>query len=906
MKKITLMFRALLLFVIALASHTVYAQNTPLGTPATQNPDGTTDVPGTPTACATGFSFYTIDHDDENTGAFLPAGIGVTTSLVNNGTTNITVTSTPSGAGIGDVDNIVVSGGRMNYSSTDGGNADATYNFDVTVTNPYIFIGDMETFTTINIFDCAGNPVNVNLMNGQSRFGAGGNSAFITGTTSTNQDGYIQVPGSFDCLVINIDNPAPFTLDVIQISVGVCAPDSSLLANIAIDASGNLVYTDADGLDDDITMIVEGSNYRISDSNENLIAGNGTTQDGIDVLVPIASVTGEIQINTQDGDDILTVDFDGGDFGNAITYNGGDQTAIPGDILVFNGTGSYASVNHTFVNENDGSVDITGNSTITYTGLEPIIDNLDAVDRIFTFTGGAETITLDAGGTLDNQIDSTLGESVDFNNPTASLTINAGTGNDIINIEGVGDSFDANLTVNGDDDDDDILFQTNSTDLGSGNLIASSEELGISADISTTGDITTSSADHSFIINNAVVQTTDGAITITGGAAPSSGTNYRGLDMNSGTVEATGTGSVTIVGTGFDSANGNGRNGVFIRGNSVVRTVSGDLSITGTGSTTGNQLNLGIRIDNPTLIESTDGDITLTGTGGTGTGNFNVGVALLFDGIVVQTLGTGAININGTGGTGAVGTYGTLIQSGRVLSAGGGITIDGNPGSTTANSSSGVAILVGSNIADSGSGNIVIRGTASTGGTNSNHGVVISNAPVNTITTASGNITMIGNGGSGTAGSHVGVLITSATEVLSTAGGLINLTGTGGAGTDSNTGIFVEGISTVQTNAGGITLNGTGGNSIGNSNQGVVVSGQASVQDLSTGSISITGQAGNGVNFNRAIDINNANTSVTSNGGNIILDGTGNVSTTGNFNLGTAIRNSSNVATTGTGTITIL
>jgi|GEM_PF-5767647 len=37
----------------------IYAQNTPLGTPAVQNPDGTTSVPGTPEACASGFTIYT-------------------------------------------------------------------------------------------------------------------------------------------------------------------------------------------------------------------------------------------------------------------------------------------------------------------------------------------------------------------------------------------------------------------------------------------------------------------------------------------------------------------------------------------------------------------------------------------------------------------------------------------------------------------------------------------------------------------------------------------------------------------------------------------------------------------------------------------------------------------------------
>ncbi len=214
----------MIFFIMSTGQKQLWSQNTPLGVPATQNPDGTTNVPGTPANCASGFSIYSIDHEDENLG-FLPGGFCVTTDLVNNGTTPISVTGTPNGAGIGDVDNIVVSGGRINYSSTDGGNLDATYTFCEPVTNPYVFIGDLETFTTINFFDCAGNPVNVNLMNGQSRFATSGNSALITGTTSTNQDGYVQVPGTYSCLVINIDNPPPFTLDVIQIAVGVCMPD---------------------------------------------------------------------------------------------------------------------------------------------------------------------------------------------------------------------------------------------------------------------------------------------------------------------------------------------------------------------------------------------------------------------------------------------------------------------------------------------------------------------------------------------------------------------------------------------------------------------------------------------------------------------------------------------------------
>ncbi|MGK0428101.1 MAG: subtilisin-like proprotein convertase family protein, partial [Ulvibacter sp.] len=65
-----------------------------------------------------------------------------------------------------------------------------------------------------------------------------------------------------------------------------------LIPNVGIDGSGNLVYSDIDGVDDDITIVVDGLNYRIGDPAGTLLAGPGATQDGTDVLVPVALVTG--------------------------------------------------------------------------------------------------------------------------------------------------------------------------------------------------------------------------------------------------------------------------------------------------------------------------------------------------------------------------------------------------------------------------------------------------------------------------------------------------------------------------------------------------------------------------------------------------------------------------------------
>ena len=70
-------------------------------------------------------------------------------------------------------------------------------------------------------------------------------------------------------------------------------------------------------------------------------------------------------------------------------------------------------------------VTLAGGPTIVYFGLEPIIDNTDAADRVFNFTGGAEQIAITASTAtgFTHRIDSTLGESVDFNLPSNSITI---------------------------------------------------------------------------------------------------------------------------------------------------------------------------------------------------------------------------------------------------------------------------------------------------------------------------------------------------------------------------------------------------------------------------------------------------------------------------------------------------
>jgi 6-phosphogluconolactonase (cycloisomerase 2 family) len=273
-------------------------------------------------------------------------------------------------------------------------------------------------------------------------------------------------------------------------------------------------------LDGDSDLDIAGS-FRDSDS---IVWFNNSTVASLP-----NPINGPIEIHGSDGDDILELYVTGADSGTlhytrdlggpsesavgpldfdgvtGLTFNGlrGDDRLIihnpmgsvfdPTEGIVFNGgdggegngvgnpdgdalwilDGTATTVEHQFENDSDGFIFYNGESTATvaYTGLEPVIDTIAAANRIFTYNGGAETIVLEDDGDVgdgETLIDSTLGEEVLFANPTSTLTINAGSGDDSIELAGLDSSFDADLTVNGGDGSNDAVSITENNDVGSG------------------------------------------------------------------------------------------------------------------------------------------------------------------------------------------------------------------------------------------------------------------------------------------------------------------------------------------------------------------------------------------------------------------------------------------------------
>ena len=212
-----------------------------------------------------------------------------------------------------------------------------------------------------------------------------------------------------------------------------------------VNVSGDLLI---DGSAGDDTLIVTATN-----------SNSGTfqlIQDG--VAGPVVGFSGisSLTFNGLAGDDILRINNPAGgvfDPTNGIIYNGGDggEGNTPamgdnptGDKLEILG-GMATSVEHRFDSDSAGSVfyNSEGTATISYTGLEPILDTIAATDRVFTYKGAAETVTLSDDGDVgdgESLIDSDLGESVTFADPSGTLTINTetagGSGADAVNVEG--------------------------------------------------------------------------------------------------------------------------------------------------------------------------------------------------------------------------------------------------------------------------------------------------------------------------------------------------------------------------------------------------------------------------------------------------------------------------------------
>ncbi|TWU03603.1 LamG-like jellyroll fold domain-containing protein [Neorhodopirellula pilleata] len=489
------------------------------------------------------------------------------------------------------------------------------------------------------------------------------------------------------------------------------------------------------------------------------------------------------------GDDVFIIvqptETQGGHFSliNGITFNGGIQNGNGnalesdgingGDTLVLLKSEADQPVVDSVVyalgvadpiKGHNGTITLVDgllSTVITFSGVEPIRDELSVDQRSFLYSstenGGDETIEVTAPGdfvgmistdfmgneikpdvafgAVDNLIQSSLGPDISFANSNTRLAINAGVGDDVVNINSIDAEFRSAIFIDGDTGNDSVNLNTDLT-LGdhvlgnSGDLLVTAESIvveGIAIDTTAattsgqTGNVTFN-AGRTIILNpGSSITTQDGEIQFDAGNSPLANDNFGAIRFFNAMLSTTGSGDISVVGIGTSDATTSGNFGVLVNRSTVQASGSGNVSIAGTGGE-GDNFNRGIFVVGESArITAGTGGLNLVGTGGSNgqdassinSSDNNQGV-LLSDG--AEVFASGAVVITGTGGDGGSGNSGVVVASTAlgdtaVRSHGGGITIAG-VGRGSGDSNTGVLLTgaAGGMISDTGDGTIVIVG----------------------------------------------------------------------------------------------------------------------------------------------------------------------------------------------------
>ena len=450
----------------------------------------------------------------------------------------------------------------------------------------------------------------------------------------------------------------------------------------------------------------------------------------------------------------------------------------------------FAAAGRTF--SVDGGLQIAGNSgALTRTSVTAITVNAAA---------GADTINVGAfTGTLPN------------------FTLNGGTGDDTVNFNG-DITFAANANLDVDLQNDDVTPGVDNVSVASNaNLLTSG-----------TGTITVKVSRNVALASGSSLETVNGGITIEANQQGTATTgSFVGVDVSNGLIRATGTGVVTVLGRGGNSAAGNQMGVLVTNGGDILGGTSGTLTVTGTGGASSGGGNLGVNVfgSATTTISSIGANVQVVGTGGTG-GSTAIGVEL------------------GTGNTG-----------GRITAGGSGtVTVTGTGGSSVAGLFN-HGILMGSATIDSGGGNVSVTGNGGSGnGSTGDHtGIQLDDSTV--AAGGSGSVTVVGNAGSAATSQTLLGVDVRFTSTITSSGGNVSVTGTGGNTSNTSVGVGagVRLIGNGTITAGGtgtvsVTGTGVGGSAIGH--EGVVVNGsgfnsnQARI-GAANGTTSVTATAGN-------------------------------------------------------------
>ncbi|PHS14845.1 MAG: hypothetical protein COA78_05540 [Blastopirellula sp.] len=705
----------------------------------------------------------------------------------------------------------------------------------------------------------------------------------------------------------------------------------SISSTVSIDENGNLVIDDFEDEEDQYLFSMENDVLSISLENSRMlldesVVGTGSETDSIQIdLSNNPSFTGDIILNAGGGDDTLTIDYSTGNFNHEIIFNGGSNTSSdPGDQLILSGSYFLDTV-YNFVDESSGSIDLSGNPTITYTGLEPITSNIQAANVTLNYTNTSSTITISDAGSGQTLIDSDMAEQVTFINPTDTLTINVREmGANIVDVNSLANNYPATVNIHGGAVRGTVNLNSMLSFAKDHSLVVEARTILTPNDntgIFTTGIGSielTASRNIEFTLG-ASLSTVDGGIQLIANQAGIDG-HFAGVRAIASSFTTTGQGDIVMDGKGGIYDSGYHYGVMLDAGTSVVSTATGEnageITITGTGGAGVNR-NLGVYLlGAQTRVTSVDGDITITGTAADGTGEKNTGIHL--NGIQeITSTGSGEhaakISIIGAGGAGTSDNRGILItaDSMNLTSIDGDIYLEGTGGVGSSSGNRGIFINPIGSIQSLGTGelaaNITLKGFGGTG-TSDNPGVSLNGGPT-TLTTIDGDILLEGFGGTGTENSNLGVGINNIGLIQSTGtgpnAGTILLKGTGGKGSRWNQGVNILGsTSSVISVDGDISIIGQGGSGTAEANIGIVMKGTGPIASSGTGpnaaKITLSGIGGSGTYQTHGVYMDGTATKLTSVDGDIDINGTGGIAP-GYLVSGVTLFNIDTISSTGTG-----
>lgn len=369
---------------------------------------------------------------------------------------------------------------------------------------------------------------------------------------------------------------------------------------------------------------------------------------------------------------------------------------------------------------------------------------------------------------------------------------------------------------------------------------------------------------------------------------------------------------------------------VIVSNASQISVVNGNLTVEANQQATPTAGNFrGVSLLGGTLTTSGSGNILVKGKGGSGAFSGLRGV-FSTSGAITSTsgaVGAGTITIVGTGGAGIGTNRGVEIfnTTNAVTSIRGDISITGQGGAGTTTNNVGVIITGPAGIRSFGAAKITINGTGGTG-TSIATGVRLLNFGTE-VTSAGGDISIIGNGGiSATGSGNHGATVGFGAIISATNGAKITFNGTAGGGTFGSAGVIISlpdqtvttAFSQIISDSGDISITGDGGTGSGaggGGNIGVNLNSGGIVAATGAANVTINGTGGScpdptandcyGVDFESS---NTAGTAVTSVNGNINVIGTS-VAATGLRQNGIRFEDSSGsfpfTMTTGSGSLTL-